>query len=91
MKIVITEEQNNRLMGLMKDYANQYAEHRVEKTDVEIEYSPERDLYLIYPLFYTKNKENFPHHIYKHILAQRIQDIFGVPVHSRPARVKEIE
>jgi hypothetical protein len=75
----------------MKKFANQYEEGSVIKTDVEIEYSPERNLYLIYPIFYVKNKTNFPHHIYKHMLSQRVEDLFGVSVHSGAARVKEIE
>jgi hypothetical protein len=78
-------------MELMKKFANQYIEERVIQTDVEIEYSNEKGAYILYPVFYVKNKENFPHHIYKHILAQRVEDMFGVPVHSSSARVKVID
>jgi hypothetical protein len=39
----------------------------------------------------VKNKKGFPHHIYKHMLAQNVEDMIGVPVHTAAARVKEIE
>lgn len=76
---------------MIKDFASSYAEERVVRTEVEVEYDPKREFYLIYPVFYVKNKKNFPTHIYKHILAQKIEDYLGVPVHSTSARVKEIE
>jgi hypothetical protein len=91
MKIIITEQQNNRLMGLMKDFADEYKEEKVIRTEVEIEYLPEKDLYFLHPIFYVKSKINFPHHIYKHILAQRVEDMFGVPVHSSSVRLKVID
>jgi hypothetical protein len=90
MKVIITEEQNERIIKLMKNFANQYSEERVIRTDVEIEYLPERGQYIIYPTFYVKSKNKFPHHIYKHILSQNLEDMFGVPVYSTSARVKEI-
>lgn len=90
MDIVITESQNDRIIEMMKQYANQYSEERVIRTEVEIGYNRERGLYLIYPIFYVKNKEKFPHHIYKHMLAQRMEDMFGVPVHSGSPKVIEI-
>jgi hypothetical protein len=91
MKYIITEQQNNKIIDMIKDFANTYAEERVVRTDVEVEYDPKRELYLIYPIFYVKNKERFPTHIYKHLLAQKVEDYFGVPTHSTSARVKEIE
>lgn len=91
MKFIITEQQNDRLMGLMKDFADQYKEERVIQTEVDIEYSPEKDLYLLHPIFHVKSKVNFPHHIYKHILAQQLEDMFGVSVHSASVRLKKIE
>ena len=91
MKYLITEQQNNKITQMIKDFADSYSEERVVGTDVEVEYDPKRELYVIYPIFYVKNKKNFPHHIYKHILAQKIEDYLGIPVHSASARVKEIE
>ena len=90
MKYIITEQQNKNLIELMKKFANQYSEERVIQTDVEIEYSPEKDLYILYPIFYVKNKKNFPHYIYKYRLLERLENMFGVSVHSTPVRVKEI-
>jgi hypothetical protein len=90
MKYIITEQQNKNLIKLMKKFANQYSEEQVIQTDVEIDYSPEKDLYILYPIFYVKNKKTFPHHIYKHRLSERLEDMFGVSVHSAATRVKEI-
>jgi len=92
MKYIITEQQNKNLIELMKKFANEYSEERVIKTDVEIEYSPEKDSYILYPIFYvrTGNQKNFPHHIYKHRLSERLENMFGVSVHSTSGRVKEI-
>lgn len=90
MKYLITEQQNNRIIDMIKDFANTYEEERVVRTDVEVEYDPKLKLYLIYPVFYVKNKEKFPTHLYKHILAQKIEDYLGVPTHSAAARVKRI-
>lgn len=90
MKYIITEQQNKNLIELMKKFANQYSEERVIQTDVEIEYSPEKNSYILYPIFYVRNQKNFPHHIYKHRLSERLENMFGVSVHSTSARVKEI-
>jgi hypothetical protein len=91
MKYIITEDQNNRILKLIKQFAETYSGGQVIKTEVEVEYDSERDLYLLYPIFYVKNKKGFPHHIYKHMLAQNVEDMIGVPVHTAAARVKEIE
>jgi|LakMenE18May11ns_1017448.scaffolds.fasta_scaffold9148180_2 hypothetical protein len=91
MKYIITEDQNNRILKLIKQFAESYSGGQIIKTEVEVEYDPERDLYLLHPIFYVKNKKGFPHHIYKHMLAQNVEDMIGVPVHTAAARVKEIE
>ena len=91
MKYLLTEEQNNRILQFIKQFAECYSEEPVIKTEVEVEYDPERDLYVLYPIFYVKNKKGFPHHIYKHMLAQNVEDMIGVPVHTAAARVEEIE
>jgi hypothetical protein len=91
MKYIITEDQNNRILKLIKQFAETYSGGQVIKTEVEVEYDSERDLYLLYPIFYVINKKGFPHHIYKHMLAQNVEDMIGVPVHTASARVKEIE
>lgn len=90
MKYIITEQQNENLIKLMKIFANEYSEERVIKTDVEIEYSPEKNSYILYPIFYVKNRKNFPNHIYKYRLSERLENMFGVSVHLTSARVKEI-
>lgn len=92
MKIVITESQNDRIIKLMKQLGNDYtdSEGRILKTDIEVEYLPERELYMIYPIFYVKSRKEFPYNFYKHVLAQRLEDVFGVSVHTASARVKVI-
>jgi hypothetical protein len=91
MKYVITEDQNNRILKLIKQFAENYTEEKVIKTEVEVEYDSKKDLYVLYPIFYVKNKKGFPHHIYKHMLAQKVEDMIGVPIHTAAAIIKEIE
>jgi hypothetical protein len=46
MKYIITEDQNNRILKLIKQFAESYSGGQIIKTEVEVEYDPERDLYL---------------------------------------------
>ena len=84
MKVIITEQQNERLMDMMKKFAEQYAdsESRLVKTEVEIRYNKPRDAYILRPTFYVKDKTSFPAHVYRHILSQRVEEYFGVNVLS---------
>lgn len=91
MKYVITEEQNNRIMRLIKQFANSFAGDKVVRTEVEVEYKPENNLYILHPTFYVRKKDGFAHYIYKHILAQRVEDLLGVSVHTSNPIVVEIK
>ena len=91
MKYIITEQQNDRVIDMIKQFAEQYTEPRIVRTEVEVEYDPKRELYVLYPIFYVKRKGDFPYQVYKHSLAQKVEDYMGFPVHSGSARVKVIK
>jgi hypothetical protein len=91
MKYVITERQNDRVIDMIKQFAEQYAEMGIVRTKVEVEYDSNKDIYFLYPVFYVRERGNAPYHIYKHALAQKVEDYMGLSVHSASVRVKVIE
>jgi len=91
MKYIVTENQNERIIKLIKQFADTYTEDGIVRTDVEVEYSAEKNLYVLYPIFYIKRTGEFPYQMYKHRLAQKVQNYTGFPVHSASARVKVIK
>jgi hypothetical protein len=98
MKYVITEQQNDRVIDMIKQFAEQYTERGIVRTEVEVEYDPKKELYILYPIFYVKERGKFPYRIFKHALAQfkhalaqKVEDYMGFPVHSGSARVKVIK
>lgn len=90
MKYIVTENQNERIIKLIKQFADTYTEPGIVRTEVEVEYDPKRELYVLYPIFYVKRKGDFSYQVYKHILAQKVEDYMGFPIHSSSARVKVI-
>jgi len=91
MKVIITEQQNERIMDIIRGLGEEFSDERVVRTEVYVEYYPKRKLYYITPTFYVKDEEKFPHSFYRHMLAQRIEDYLGVPVHSVNAFVEEVK
>ena len=87
---MITEQQNDRVIDMIKQFAEQYTERGIVSTEVEVEYDPKKELYILYPIFYVKERGKFPYHIFKHALAQKVEDYMGFPVHSASVRVKVI-
>ena len=88
-KYIITESQNDRILNLIKQFAETYVEGQIVKTEVEVEYDSRRKLYVLHPFFHVKNRGRFPRDVYKHALAQYVENMVGVPVHTSSARVKE--
>jgi hypothetical protein len=88
-KHVISQSQNDRILRLIKQFAETYTEEQIIKTEVEVEYDSKKNIYILYPLFYVKKRQRFPHDIHKHVLAQYVEDMMGVSVHTASARVKE--
>lgn len=78
MNYLITEQQNDRIIDMMKKFAENYSEKGIIRTKADIVYNAPRDAYIVYPTFYVKKKEGFPSHVYRHLLAQRIQEYIGI-------------
>jgi hypothetical protein len=100
MKYVLTEQQNERIMKIIKSVADTYTTERIVKTDVEVESANDDSgdtYYVLYPIFYVNleqfNDRKIKNHIIrfsKHELADFVETMVGVPVHSYPARIKTI-
>lgn len=96
MKYILSEEQNNRIMEIIKKAAENYTNQFVVKTEVEVETKKNESgesYYVLYPKFYVKEvygyeweelKRTKP--LFKHFLADYVQDLLGFPVHSVSAR-----
>jgi hypothetical protein len=91
MKVIITEQQSNRIMNMIKEFGGEFSDERVVHTEVNVEYHSKRKMYHITPIFYVKNKKTFPYSFYRHMLAQRIEDYIGAPVHSVNSFVEEVK
>ena len=87
-------------MKIIKGVADTYTTEHVVKTDVEVGSANDDSgdtYYVLYPIFYV-NLEQFDdrkikNHIIrfsKHELADFVETMVGVPVHSYPARIKTI-
>lgn len=90
MKYIISEKQRDRIMNVIKQFAETYQFGPVLRTEVEVEYDSERDLFLLHPKFFVKAKKSLPYHIHKHLLAQKVEDYIGLPVHSAAHRIEEL-
>lgn len=100
MKYMLTEQQNERIMKIIKGVADTYTTEHVVKTDVEVESANDDSgdtYYILHPIFYVNleqfNDRKIKNHIIrfsKHELADFVETMVGVPVHSYPARIKTI-
>jgi hypothetical protein len=100
MKYVLTEQQNERIMKIIKGVADTYTTEHIVKTDVEVESANDDSgdtYYVLYPIFYVNleqfNDRKIKNHIIrfsKHELADFVETMVGVPVHSYSARIKTI-
>lgn len=83
------EKEINRKYKIIEVVGSNYTYEHILKTEVEVRYNPENDFFIIYPTFYVKVTRKFPYQLYKHILAQHIQDYTGFSIHSGPCKVKQ--
>jgi len=100
MKYVLTEQQNERIMKIIKSVADTYTTEHIVKTDVEVGSANDDSgdtYYVLYPIFYV-NLEQFNdrnirsqlRRFSKHELADFVETMVGVPVHSYSLRIKTI-
>ena len=100
MKYVLTEQQSERIMKIIKSVADTYTTEHIVKTDVEVESANDDSgdtYYILYPIFYLDFKQGYDRNIMnqirslsKHELADFVETMVGVPVHSHSARIKTI-
>jgi len=100
MKYMLTEQQNERIMKIIKGVADTYTTEHIVKTDVEVESANDDSgdtYYVLYPIFYVNleqfNDRNIRSQIRrfsKHELADFVETMVGVPVHSYSVRIKTI-
>lgn len=100
MKYIITEQQNERIMKIIKSVADTYTDEYVVKTDVEVESTNDDSgdtYYILYPIFYIDFKKDYEHNKMNHIrrfskhdLADFVETMVGFPVHSHSIRIKMI-
>jgi hypothetical protein len=82
MKYIITEDQNERIIKLIKKVGESYSGNLIEKTEMnDIEWDDEYKFFRVIPTFHTK-RFFVPLQAAKHELAQRIEDFIGLPVHA---------
>jgi len=81
MKVVITQEQNDRLIKIMKDFADTFNRYPVKKTETTVKYDPSfGGYYVIHPTFYM-DEEYLPilnEKTLKIRLEDYVSDFFGV-------------
>lgn len=90
MKYIISEQQRDRILNVIKQFADTYKFGPVLRTEVEVEYDSKKELYILHPIFFVKEKKSLPYHIHKHLLAQKVEDYIGFPVHSASHRIESI-
>jgi hypothetical protein len=100
MKCVISESQNERIMKIIKSVADTYTTEHIVKTDVEVESTHDDSgdtYYILHPIFYLDFEQGYDRNIMnqvrrfsKHELADFVETMVGVPIHSHPARIKTI-
>lgn len=100
MKYVLNEKQNERIMKIIKNVADTYTTEHIVKTDVEVESANDDSgdtYYILYPIFYIDFKKDYEHNKMNHIrrfskhdLADFVETMVGVPVHSYSIRIKRI-
>jgi hypothetical protein len=92
MKYIITEQQNDRIKEIIKQVAETFTNEYVKKTEVAVEEGIAMmggTYYILHPIFYVTERTMGPDfHLFKHQLAQFVEDMVGVPVHSHTATIK---
>lgn len=92
MKYIITEQQNDRIKEIIKQVAETFTNDYVKKTEVAVEEGEAMmggTYYILHPIFYVTERTMGPDfHLFKHQLAQFVEDMVGFPVHSHTATIK---
>jgi hypothetical protein len=95
MRYIITEEQNNRIKEIIKQVAETFTNDYVMKTEVVVEEGKAMMggvYYMLHPIFYVTERTMGPDfHLFKHQLAQFVEDMVGAPIHSATATIKNIK
>jgi hypothetical protein len=93
-RYIITEQQNDRIKEIIKQVAETFTNNSVMKTEVAIEEGKAMmggTYYILHPIFYVTERTMGPDfHFFKHQLAQFVEDMVGVPVHSATATIRNI-
>lgn len=93
MKYQISEQQNERIFDIIKNVAEQYTNDNIVKTEVVVSATTDAGgdvYYVLYPTFYVKGGMGPDFHIWRHNLAQYVEDVLGFPVHARSARLLHV-
>ena len=100
MRYILSEQQNERIMKLIKSVGDTYTDEYIVKTDVEVDSANDDSggtYYILYPIFYIDFKKDYEHNKMNHIrrfskhdLADFVQSVVGFPVHSHSIRIKMI-
>lgn len=94
-RFIITEQQNDRIKQIIKQVAETFTNDNVVKTEVAVEEG--KDMmggvyYILHPIFYVTERTAGPDfHLFKHQLAQFVEDMVGAPIHSATATIKNIK
>jgi hypothetical protein len=91
MKYIISEEQNDRIKEIIKSVAETFTNEFIVKTEVEVQEARgmRNELYYeVFPIFTIKGALGPDFHLFRHQLAQYVEDYVGVPVHGRAAKIK---
>ena len=98
MRYILSEQQNERIMKLIKSVGDTYKDEYVVKTDVEVDSANDDSggtYYILYPKFYIEkdmliNLSAGRKGLFKHELADFVETMVGVPVHSSSIRIELI-
>lgn len=94
-KFIITEQQNDRIKQIIKQVAETFTNDNVVKTEVVVEEGKAMMggvYYILHPIFYVTERTMGPDfHLFKHQLAQFVEDMVGAPIHSATATIKNIK
>ena len=92
MRYIITEQQNDRIKQIIKQVAETFTNDYVKKTEVAVEEGEGmrgETYYILHPIFYVTERTKGPSfHLFRHQLAEFVEDMVGFPVHSATATIK---
>jgi hypothetical protein len=94
-RFIITEQQNDRIKQIIKQAAETFTNDYVVKTEVVVEDAKDYEdetYYVLHPIFYVTERTAGPDfHLFKHQLAQFVEDMVGAPVHSATASIRNVK